>query len=139
MNQAKVCMSWGVSVSVLFQKNITVVFFAMILVLGETTTTNAAIGDITTVAGGGFGDGNTAITVNLNEPRAVAVDAAGNLFIADQGNHLVRKVDTAWIISTVAGNGTAGFSSDGGIATNASISNLLLLTEKNRPCNCTDL
>jgi len=82
----------------------------------------------TTVAGnstlnGGFGgDGGPAAAALLNGPTAVEVDGAGNLFIADFGNHRVRRVDVDdTIITTVAGNGTAGFSGDGGPATTASL------------------
>ena len=53
----------------------------------------------------------------------MAVDAAGNLYIADPDNHRIRKVDASGTITTVAGNGTAGFAGDGGAATAASLSN----------------
>src|SRR5688572_12578419 len=70
---------------------------------------------ITTVAGrpgpqdsGAFsGDGGPATSADLQSPRGVKVDAAGNLYIADTGNYRIRKVTAAGIISTVAGNGTA--------------------------------
>jgi sugar lactone lactonase YvrE len=88
-------------------------------------------GIITTVAGNGFdagtrsgayaGDGNYATNAELNLPSGVAVDAYGNLFIADENNHRIRKVYTNGIITTVAGNGTGGYSGDGGQATNASL------------------
>jgi sugar lactone lactonase YvrE len=83
-------------------------------------------GIITTVAGnnnGGFsaGDGGYATNASLSWPEGVAVDASGNLFIADYGDSRVRKVDTNGIITTVAGNGNYGFSGDGGAATNAEL------------------
>ncbi len=82
-----------------------------------------AAGIITTVAGtgvGGFsGDGGPATQARLNFPYGVAVDAQGNLFIADQSNHRVRKVNTAGIITTIAGDGTRSFSGDDGPATQA--------------------
>jgi sugar lactone lactonase YvrE len=84
-----------------------------------------ANGIISTVAGKGVygfsGDGGAATTASMSNPSGVAVDAVGNLFIADYGNHRIRKVDTNGLISTVAGNGTAAFSGDGGAATNASL------------------
>ena len=49
----------------------------------------------------------------LDYPSGVAVDASGNLFIADRDNNCIRKVDTNGIITTVAGNGTYGYSGDG--------------------------
>ena len=63
---------------------------------------------ITTVAGGGssLGDGGAATTAQLNNPRGLAVDGAGNLYIADTWNNRIRKVDTAGVITTVAGTGT---------------------------------
>jgi uncharacterized protein (TIGR03437 family) len=80
-------------------------------------------GIISTVAGnghGGFsGDGGPATAASLNIPSDVAVDSAGNLYIADAGDNRVRKVDTAGIITTVAGTGTDGYSGDGGPSTQA--------------------
>lgn len=77
------------------------------------------------VAGTGFpgydGDNKSATTAQLKSPAGLAFDSAGNLYIADQGNHRVRKVTSNGIISTVAGNGTAAFSGDGGSATAASL------------------
>ena len=86
-------------------------------------------GVITTVAGtgeffGGFsGDGGPAIQAAVNYPYGVAVDGAGNLFIADTGNDRIRKVDSAGVISTVAGTGESfgGFSGDGGPAIQAAL------------------
>src|SRR5437867_1210398 len=70
-------------------------------------------GIITTVAGsgtGGFsGDRGPAVSAQLNFPYSVAVDASGNLFIADTLNHRIRKVTPDGIITTVAGSGTGGF------------------------------
>ena len=81
-------------------------------------------GIITTVAGNrnqGFsGDGGPAASASLFYPSAVAVDAAGNLYIADKYNNRIRKV-SGGIITTIAGNGTAGYSGDGGPATSASL------------------
>jgi len=82
-------------------------------------------GIITTVAGKGSdgysGDGGAATNASLSYPLGVAVDAFGNLFIADQGNYRIRKVDTNSIITTVAGNGSYGHTGDGGPATNAGL------------------
>ena len=87
---------------------------------------DAATGIITTVAGNGSsgfsGDGGPAISASLSGPIGVALDGTGNLFFADAGNNRIRKVDTSGIISTVAGNGSFGFSGDGGPATSASLS-----------------
>jgi uncharacterized protein (TIGR03437 family) len=83
-------------------------------------------GIITTVAGTGvegyFGDGLQATSAQLSFPRAVAVDAAGNLYIADTGNCRIRKVTPAGVISTIAGDGTANYSGDGGSASAAELS-----------------
>ncbi|WP_111627049.1 NHL domain-containing protein [Larkinella arboricola] len=67
------------------------------------------------------GDGGPAINTSLYRPISVALDSQGNLFIADQGNSRIRKVTLQGIITTVAGNGTYGFSGDGGPATSASL------------------
>ena len=70
---------------------------------------------ITTVAGTGLpgfnGDG-PATAAQLSNPVGVAVNTAGDLWIADQNNHRIRKVDAAGIITTVAGTGVAGFNAD---------------------------
>ena len=84
-------------------------------------------GVISTVAGSGTagfsGDGGAATAAQLNEPYGVAVDSSGNLYIAEWNNNRIRKVDSAGVISTVAGTGTAGYSGDGGAATAAQLSN----------------
>lgn len=78
-----------------------------------------AAGRITTVAGnhslgpGYSGDGGSAIDAQLNGPVAVALDGHGNLFIAEQGNSVIRKVDSAGRISTIAGNYSLGPGYDG--------------------------
>jgi len=83
----------------------------------------ATSGIITTVAGGGYGgDGSVAIKASLSYPEGAAVDSLGNLYIADSGNNRIRKVDTNGIITTVAGTNSAGYSGDGGMARNASLS-----------------
>jgi hypothetical protein len=73
-----------------------------------------------TGAAGFSGDGGQATAAQLNFPTGVAV-YNGNLYIADENNHRVRKVDPSGVITTVAGNGTAGSSGDGGQATSASL------------------
>ena len=83
-------------------------------------------GIINTVAGSktvGFsGDGGPATNASLSFPTGVAVDRFGNLFIADHLNNRIRKVDVNGVITTAAGNGTSGYSGDGGPATNAILS-----------------
>jgi sugar lactone lactonase YvrE len=84
-----------------------------------------ASGRITTVAGNGqqgfSGDGGRATRAKLKAPSGLALDAAGNLYIADSGNNRVRKVNRSGKINTVAGNGKGGFSGDGGKATKAKL------------------
>jgi sugar lactone lactonase YvrE len=83
-------------------------------------------GVITTVAGKGTygyaGDGGTATNAQFYNPGGLAVNAAGDLFIADSLNHRIRKVDAQGVITTVAGNGTNGYVGDGGSAIQAKIS-----------------
>ena len=86
-----------------------------------------ANGIITTVAGTGVegygGDGLAATSAQFSFPRAVAVDAAGNLYIADTGNCRIRKVTiSSGVISTIAGTGTPGFAGDGAAAIGAQLS-----------------
>src|SRR3954447_19494691 len=81
---------------------------------------------ITTAVGTGekgfAGDGGPANTARLNGPFDVAFDSAGNLYFSDTFNHRIRRVDArSGVITTVAGNGEAGYSGDGGPAVNASL------------------
>jgi sugar lactone lactonase YvrE len=82
-------------------------------------------GIISTVAGNGTagysGDGGMATSAQLNNPAGMAIDPVGNLYIADFLNSVIRKVTPSGIISTVAGNGTYGYSGDGGQATAAKL------------------
>jgi sugar lactone lactonase YvrE len=82
-------------------------------------------GNITTVAGtgtGGYsGDNGIARSARLSSPEGLALDASGNLYIADTFNHRIRKVSLGGIITTVAGTGTAGFFGDGGSAISAEL------------------
>ena len=91
---------------------------------------DASTGIISTVAGsatdiddGGFGgDGGPATSATLHSPQGVAVDGAGNLYIADTDNSRIRKVDASTgIISTIAGTEFIGFGGDGGPATSATL------------------
>ena len=86
---------------------------------------DATTGILTLVAGNGTpgfsGDNGPATSAQLYGPQGVAVDSAGNLYIADTGNNRIRKV-TNGVITTVAGNGQPGFSGDNGPATSAQLS-----------------
>jgi sugar lactone lactonase YvrE len=83
-----------------------------------------AAGVITSIAGNGItfaGDGGPATGAELNRPGEMAVDTAGNLYVSDRGNNRVRKIATSGLITTVAGNGSPGFSGDGGPAVTAQL------------------
>ena len=70
---------------------------------------------------GYIGDGGPAIEAQLNCPTGITADAEGNIYVADRNNHSIRKVDVNGIITTVAGNGTSGYSGDGGLSTQAQL------------------
>ena len=83
-------------------------------------------GTITTVAGNGAccvasGDNGPAINAAVPQPTGLAVDTGGNLYISDPRSHTVRKVNNKGIITTVAGNGAAGYAGDNGPATSAEL------------------
>jgi sugar lactone lactonase YvrE len=82
-------------------------------------------GLIHTLAGNGnadyTGDGGAARSAALSSPEGIAVDRAGNVYIADFGNNVIRQVDTSGVIHTFAGNGTAGYAGDEGPAASAQL------------------
>jgi trimeric autotransporter adhesin len=92
--------------------------------LTSTITPFSGIGIITTAAGTGLktysGDGGQATAASLNDPEGVAVDTAGNIYIADTINHRIRKVlRSTGVITTVVGDGTASYGGDEGPASSA--------------------
>lgn len=109
---------WGVAAD--FAGNVFIADFINWRIRKVSTT-----GTITTIAGNGIasysGDGGLGTSASINKPRNVAVDGSGNVYIADQENNCIRKVNTSGIISTFAGNTVAGFSGDGGAATSAQL------------------
>ena len=82
-------------------------------------------GAVSVVAGTGTcgfsGDGGPATAAQLDDPNGIAFDSAGNLYFSDSNNNRIRRIDRNGIITTVAGTGVAGFSGDGGSATQAQL------------------
>ena len=82
-------------------------------------------GIITTVAGNGTsgfsGDGGPAVAAQFNNPRGVATDSGGNIYVADEQNHRLRRISSNGVISTMAGTGVQGSLGDGGPAVNAQL------------------
>ena len=82
-------------------------------------------GNIATIAGDSFpsyqGDGGLAIDAELHGPEDVAVDSSGNIYIADTANAYIRKITTDGNINYIAGDGSIGFTGDGGYATSAGL------------------
>lgn len=91
-----------------------------------------ASGNLTTFAGTGTagyaGDGDVATNAQLNYPTKVIVDKAGNVYVSEGRNHVVRKIDVSGIITTIAGTGKAGYSGDGGAANKAQLTTPWSLT-----------
>jgi hypothetical protein len=94
---------------------------------GVVRSLDPATGLTTVAAGvgpGGFsGDGGAATRAQLNDPTGIAFDDAGNLYIADQLNNRIRRISPTGTMSTLAGNGSSGFSGDGGPALRATLAN----------------
>ena len=90
---------------------------------GNHTIRKVEKGVISTIAGRGVrgyaGDGGPAASALLDEPRGVAVTPSGEVYVADAGNHVIRKIDRVGTMSTVAGSSIPGYSGDGGEATGA--------------------
>jgi sugar lactone lactonase YvrE len=95
-----------------------------VVVLGCTKTNNIS-GTISTVAGSGTpgfsGDGGPVGSAEINSPQGIAIDELGNIYFTDVGNFRIRKISSSGIITTIAGNGTSGFSGDGGPAIEAEL------------------
>ena len=103
------------------------IFLALMLpVYMQAQTVSTVAGN--TVAGYG-GDGGPAVAAQLQQPVALAFDQHGNMYIADALNYRIRKVNTAGIITTIAGNGVIASTGDGGPATAASVWPVSLATD----------
>jgi sugar lactone lactonase YvrE len=85
--------------------------------------TNALIRVAGNGTSGSTGDGGPAVNAQLNNPSGVWVDSFGEIYIADSGNHRIRKVGAGGYITTVAGTGTAGYAGNNGLATSAQLNN----------------
>ena len=83
----------------------------------ETISTFAGAGE-----GGYGGDGGPAVEALLNRPSGVAADAAGSVFVADTGNHRIRRIEPGGVVSTFAGTGTSGYNGDYQVATSSRLS-----------------
>ena len=97
---------------------------ALLLIAGSSINSGKAQ-TINTICGTGLagysGDGGPAISAQLKHPTDVKIDAKGNTYIVDQGNEVIRKINAAGIITTIAGEGDPGYFGDGGPATLAAI------------------
>lgn len=106
------------------KRTIRTLFTALIFAASSVNAQN-----ISTIAGNGTasyaGDGGSAMSAELNGPSWIATDGSGNMYISDAGNNCIRKINTSGIISTVAGNGTAGYTGDGSAATSAELNSPL--------------
>jgi sugar lactone lactonase YvrE len=118
----------GSSAQINFMNDITVDAAGNLYLVGgnRVRKVNASDGKINTIAGNGsagFSDNIPAVTAMMNNPNGIALDAAGNIYIADTNNNRVRKVTIAdGNITTIAGNGTQGANGDNGPATSAQLS-----------------
>ncbi len=92
---------------------------------GNNVIREVSSGTITTIAGNGTagytGDGGAATSATLNQPSGIVLDPAGSLYIADFANNVVRRI-TKGVITTFAGNGSAGYTGDGMAPTSATLS-----------------
>jgi uncharacterized protein (TIGR03437 family) len=92
-----------------------------IRVIDSTGVINTWVGNGTTGSVGAYGDGGPSTSASLNNPLGVAVDSFGQVYVADTGNNMIRKVTLSGTISTIAGNGLPGYSGDKSVAINAEL------------------
>jgi uncharacterized protein (TIGR03437 family) len=104
-------------------RTLTVVAAAIFSSIANGQTVINTIAGSSTGISGFSGDNAIATAAKLSQPTSIAVDAAGNIYFADAGNARVRMISPSGVITTVAGNGSPGFSGDGGPATAASFNN----------------
>ena len=99
------------------------VFFASTSMIRKINSVGiiSSIGGSCTIPSGYSGDGGPATLASFDSPEGVAVDTSGNVYIADNGNHVIRKISVTGIATTICGNGSIGFSGDGGPAVAAQI------------------
>lgn len=99
------------------------VYFATLSIIRKINPSGIinSVGGSCTIGAGYSGDGGPATLASFNTPEGIAVDTSGNIYIADQGNYVIRKISTTGIVTTICGNGTFGFSGDGGQAVAAQI------------------
>lgn len=100
---------------------LTAIYFATFALCANAQTISTFAGNAS-IGGGYTGDGGAATAATLLLPAGTVMDAAGNVYIADRDNHVIRKINTSGVISTAAGTGTAGSTGDGGAATAAQLS-----------------
>ncbi len=102
-----------------------VLLVAAIVAAFGSTAVAAEAPSIRTIAGAGGagynGDGKPALSTRLSAPSGLVYDAAGNLYVADSGNHRIRRIGVDGTVTTVAGAGVGGFSGDGGPAVAAQL------------------
>ena len=94
--------------------------------MGSALSASTGTVTIKTIAGsateGYSGDGGLATDAAFNNIYDFVFDSAGNMYLTDTNNHVIRKVDTSGVVTTIAGTGTSGYSGDGGPATSAQLS-----------------
>jgi DNA-binding beta-propeller fold protein YncE len=101
------------------QKGRLVAFIGLVsvcILLNNTAAQTSTIIAGMVIQSGNTGDGGPATLAKIGDPAGIAFDNIGNLYIADHSYHVIRKVNTAGIISTIAGTGAVGYSGDGGQA-----------------------
>ena len=93
---------------------------------------NDTIGEITTIAGNGSpafsGDGGPALTAGLHGPTGMCIDPAGIIYFSDSANNRIRMIDASGLITTIAGDGTANYCGDGGLAASAELNGPMGIT-----------